>query len=101
MGKMMWQAIAHHDRERFELFFYSTSAQRDEWTQRFESVASRFDVVAALDDATAASRIAADDLDLLVDLSTHTKGSRPGILAAKPARAQLTHVASAGTVGMK
>jgi len=100
MGKMMWQAIAHHDRERFELFFYSTSAQRDEWTQRFESVASRFDVVAALDDATAASRIAADDLDLLVDLSTHTKGSRPGILAAKPARAQLTHVASAGTVGM-
>jgi tetratricopeptide (TPR) repeat protein len=100
MGKMMWQAIAHHDREGFELFFYSTSAQRDEWTQRFESIAARFDVVSALDDASAAARIAADDLDLLVDLSTHTKGSRPGILAAKPARVQLTHVASAGTVGL-
>jgi protein O-GlcNAc transferase len=100
MGKMMWQAIQHHDRERFELFFYSTNAQRDDWTARFESVGSRIDVVAALDDASAAATIAGDDLDLLVDLSTHTKGSRPGILAAKPARVQLTHVASAGTVGM-
>jgi len=100
MGKMMWQAIAHHDREAFDLHFYSTSAQRDEWTQRFESVAARFDDVSALDDAQASARIAADDLDLLVDLSTHTKGSRPGILAAKPARVQLTHVASAGTVGL-
>ena len=45
-------------------------------------------------------RIAADDLDLLVDLSTHTNGAKPGILALKPARVQLTHVASAGTVGL-
>ncbi len=100
MGKMMWQAIAHHDRAQFELFFYSTTAERDEWTQRFESVGSRLDVVASLDDADAAARISADDLDLLVDLSTHTKGSRPGVLALKPARMQMTHVASAGTVGL-
>jgi len=45
-------------------------------------------------------RIAADDLDLLVDLSTHTKGARPGILARKPARVQLTHIASAGALGL-
>ncbi len=45
-------------------------------------------------------RIARDDLDLLIDLSTHTKGARPGILALKPARVQITHVASAGTVGL-
>ena len=38
------------------------------------------------------------DLDLLVDLSTHTKGAKPGILALKPARVQITHVASAGAV---
>ena len=48
----------------------------------------------------AALAIAADDLDVLVDLSTHTKGARPGILALKPARVQITHVASAGTVGL-
>jgi protein O-GlcNAc transferase len=100
MGKMMWQAIEHHDPAQFELYFYSTSAVRDEWTQRFEGRARAFEHLSSLDDAHAAERIAADDLDLLVDLSTHTRGARPAILARKPARVQLTHIASAGTVGL-
>ncbi|MFO1322735.1 MAG: tetratricopeptide repeat protein [Burkholderiales bacterium] len=99
MGKMMWQAIAHHDRTRYALHFYSTSAERDEWTEKF-AAAGRFEALAALDDVAAAERIAADDLDLLVDLSTHTRGARPGILARKPARVQITHIASAGCVGL-
>ena len=100
MGKMMWPVVAHHDRARFELRFYSTVTARDEWTEKFAGAAAAFEVVASLDDAAAAARIAADDLDLLVDLSTHTRGARPGILARKPARVQVTHVASAGTVGL-
>ena len=36
---------------RFELYFYSTTAARDAWTEKFEAVADRFDVVASLDDA--------------------------------------------------
>ena len=100
MGKMVWQAVTHHDRENFETFFYSTSAERDDWTERFASSAKGFTVVTDLDDAAAAERIRVDDLDLLVDLSTHTRGARPGILARKPARVQITHVASAGTLGL-
>ena len=100
MGKMIWQAVVHHDRARFDVYFYSMSTERDEWTERFASIASGFTVVADLDDAAAAARILADDLDLLVDLSTHTRGARPGILARKPARLQITHVASAGTLGL-
>ena len=60
----------------------------------------RFASVEALDDEAATRRIADDDLDVLVDLSTHTKGARPGVLARKPARVQITHVASAGTLAM-
>ncbi len=100
MGKMMWQAVQHHDRSQFSLHFYALSGERDEWTGRFEGIADRFDVLADLDEREAAARIAADDLDLLVDLSTHTRGAKPGILALKPARVLLTHVASAGTVGL-
>ncbi len=100
MGKMMWQAIRHHDRTRFELFFYSLSSDDDEWTRRFRGVASGFRVLADVGERAAAERVAEDDLDILVDLSTHTKGARPGILALKPARVQLTHVASAGTLGL-
>ena len=100
MGKMMWHALRHHDRDRFEVCLYSTSRTRDGWTERFVSIADRFEVLAGLSERDAAARIAADDLDLLVDLSGHTKGGRPGILALKPARVQITHVASAGSVGL-
>jgi len=100
MGKMMWQAVQHHDKARFELFFYSLTAAEDEWTARFRGLADRFESIASLTEREAAARIAADDLDLLVDLSAHTKGAKPGILALKPARVQITHVASAGTVGL-
>jgi predicted O-linked N-acetylglucosamine transferase (SPINDLY family) len=100
MGKMMWQAVQHHDRERFSLHCYSLSAAHDEWTERFAGISDAFVVLAGLSERDAAARIAADDLDLLVDLSGHTKGGKPGILARKPARVQVTHVASAGSVGL-
>ncbi|MDH5245726.1 MAG: tetratricopeptide repeat protein, partial [Betaproteobacteria bacterium] len=100
MGKMIWHAVRHHDRSRFALHFYSLSRERDEWTERFAEIADRFEVLADLPEREAAMRIAADDLDLLVDLSTHTQGAKPGILALAPARVQITHVASAGTVGL-
>jgi protein O-GlcNAc transferase len=100
MGKQMWQAVQHHDRTRFALHFYSTTPARDAWTEQYAAIADRFEVVARMGDAEAAALIARDDLDLLVDLSTHTKGARPGILAHKPARVQITHVASCGNVGL-
>ena len=100
MGKMMWQAISLHDRRRFEVFLYSLSNERDDWTARFESCADHYASIADLADLEAVARIAGDDLDLLVDLSTHTKGARPAILARKPARVQVTHIASAGPLGL-
>lgn len=100
MGKMMWAAIRHHDRDRFELSFFSTSTANDEWTERFRGIADRFEIVAGLSERAAAERIATADIDLLVDLSTNTRGAKPGILALKPARVQITHIASAGTVGL-
>ncbi|MEO8345765.1 MAG: tetratricopeptide repeat protein [Betaproteobacteria bacterium] len=101
MGKQIWQAIEHHDRARFDLYFYATTMARDAWTEKFESIAERFQVVARAGDAEASALIRRDDLDLLIDLSTHTKGARPGILALKPARVQITHIASCGTMGLR
>jgi predicted O-linked N-acetylglucosamine transferase (SPINDLY family) len=100
MGKMMWHALRHHDRDAFEVLGYTTIDTRDEWTERYETIFDRLTSIAARTDADAADRIAEDDLDVLVDLSTHTKGARPGVLARKPARVQITHVASAGTLGL-
>jgi predicted O-linked N-acetylglucosamine transferase (SPINDLY family) len=100
MGKMMFPALERHDRRRFELFFYSLSDESDEWTERYRALGDHFEVIAELPESDAARRIASDDLDILVDLATHTQGARPGILAFKPARVQITHIASAGAVGL-
>jgi protein O-GlcNAc transferase len=100
MGKMMWSALERHDRGRFELFFYSLSKASDEWTERYRGLADRFEVIADLTERQAAERIAVDDLDILVDLATNTRAAKPGILALKPARVQITHIASAGAVGL-
>jgi len=100
MGKMMWQALRHHDRERFDIHYYVINPARDRWTERYESIATSFVDLSGMTDRAAVHRIAEDDLDLLVDLQTHTKGARPAILALKPARVQVTHVASAGTLGL-
>src|SRR5262249_52937181 len=89
-----------HDRDRFEVFCYALSAREDEVTARFREAVPNFRSLAALSDTDAVALIAADDLDLLVDLSTHTKGARPSLLARKPARVQLAHGASAGAVGL-
>ena len=99
MGKMMYQAISRHDTSRFEIYCYSLSHVQDAWTDRFVAVSHKFVKLKALDDVAAASLIAQDELDILVDLSTHTQGASPGILAMKPARVQITHIASAGAVG--
>ena len=102
MGKMMYQAIAHHDREPLrraplrDVGRCATSGPSASWRSPTRSCRSP-----ALDDAAAVARIAADDLDILVDLNTHTSGARPALLARKPARVQITHVASAGTLGMR
>lgn len=101
MGKMMYQAISRHDTEQFEVYSYSLSSQQDAWTERFRACSHRFVVIANLDALSAAKRIAEDNLDILVDLSTHTKGSLPAILTYKPARVQITHIASAGAVGLE
>jgi predicted O-linked N-acetylglucosamine transferase (SPINDLY family) len=100
MGKMMWEAVSRHDRERFDVSFYAIAPRRDDWTAKFEGIATAFRDLAGLTDRAAAQLIAGDDLDVLVDLQTHTRHARPGILALKPARVQITHVASAGTLGL-
>jgi protein O-GlcNAc transferase len=101
MGKMMYQAISRHDRNEFEVHCYSLSPQQDAWTENFRAVSDQFVDLANLDPHRAAARIAESSLDILVDLSTHTRGAVEAILAFKPARLQITHIASAGAVGLE
>ncbi len=100
MGKMMLPVLQQHDRSRFEIHLFSTAPTEDSVTSAFRALGDPFVALADVADEEAVRRIAERDLDVLVDLSTHTRGARPGIVARKPARVQITHVASAGALGM-
>ncbi|MBS0321705.1 MAG: tetratricopeptide repeat protein [Proteobacteria bacterium] len=98
MGRQMLPALEQHDRARFEIHLYSLAPadHDDAVTARYRAIADRFETLATMADNDAVALIDAADLDILVDLSTHTRGARPGIVARKPARVQITHMASSG-----
>lgn len=87
--------FAHHDRDRFILHAYYNNPQGRETVP---GVAHR--VLAGLDDAQVAALVAADDLDLLVDLAGHTGSNRLAIFARRPARVTFTWLDYVSTTGM-
>jgi predicted O-linked N-acetylglucosamine transferase (SPINDLY family) len=68
----------------------------DPLTARFRGLAEHWRDIAALDDATAADRIRADGIDVLVDLTGHTAGSRLLVFARKPAPMQIEYLLGHG-----
>ncbi|CBS85979.1 tetratricopeptide repeat protein [Azospirillum lipoferum] len=100
MGHLMVDALETHDRSRFAVTAYSTgiddgSALR----QRFEQGIERFVDLRRHTDADAARTIAADGIDILVDLTGFTTFSRTSILAARPAPVQVNWLGYPGTLG--
>lgn len=91
--------FAAHDRERFRVFAYFNNPQRAESDPAIEARVTRR-ILAGLDDSRAAALVAADDLDLLVDLAGHTGHNRLAIFARRPARVALTWLDYVSTTGM-
>jgi len=100
MGYMMLEVISRHDTVNFDIHCYSLNTAEDEVTRAIRDRCRRFQVVKGLHPRHAAELIAQDGLDILVDLVTHTEGAVPEILAYKPARVQITSIASSGAVGL-
>lgn len=92
--------LAAHDRDAVEIFCYSNVATPDETTDRIAVIADHWRSIAALEDGAAARMIAADEIDILVDLSGHTAGNRLTLFANRPAPIQCTWLGYAGTTGL-
>ena len=83
---LMAGVLEQHDRTRFEIFAYDhTNPDRSEYRQRFLAAVEHHVDILGMSDAQAAARIAADQLDLLIDLKLYTGGGRAGIAAFRPA----------------
>ena len=85
--------------QRVEVYAYFSGQVRDWVTQEIESSCTLRNV-AALDDAALAQLIRADQIDVLVDLSGHTAGSRLTVFAHRPAPVQLSWLGYFATTGL-
>ncbi|MEY9753574.1 O-linked N-acetylglucosamine transferase, SPINDLY family protein [Bradyrhizobium yuanmingense] len=80
--------LQHHDRAQFEIVCYSCSAKVDATTREFQGIADRWRDASQWSDDRLAAQIRDDRIDILIDLSGHTRGNRLGIFARKPAPIQ-------------
>jgi predicted O-linked N-acetylglucosamine transferase (SPINDLY family)/predicted SAM-dependent methyltransferase len=92
--------LAHHDRERFEIFCYHNQRHEDEYTRRFRQLADHWLDCVHMSDHDLAERIRSDGVDMLVDLAGHTNGHRLRVFAAKPAPLQLSYLGYPNTTGL-
>ena len=94
------EMIRRHDREKFEIFgFDFSSRQKTAYREGIELAFDEFvDVITDSFEDTA-QRIAAHDIDILIDLKGYTENSRPHILSYRPGRIQVNYLAYPGTMG--
>ena len=86
----------------FALFAYSNAlpSSHDSMTQRIQSHVQGWRDVAALSDDALSAQIAADGIDILIDLSGHTAGNRLPVFAQKPAPVQASWLGYPATTGV-
>jgi predicted O-linked N-acetylglucosamine transferase (SPINDLY family) len=90
--------IEAHDRARFEIFAYDYSPEDGSATrQRMRAAFEHFRVIEKDGPETAAARIAADGIDILVDLKGYTERTRTEIAALRPAPVQVSFLGYVGT----
>jgi protein O-GlcNAc transferase len=89
-----------HDRKRFEVFGYALAG--DDGSDNFRAIASGCDHMIDTRSSSLeqlAERIAADSIDILVDLNGYTRGGRSHVLALRPAPIQVVYVGYPATLG--
>jgi predicted O-linked N-acetylglucosamine transferase (SPINDLY family) len=92
--------LAAHDRREFELVCYSSGGQEDEVTRRLRGLCDVWRDISLTSEQSAADRIRADGIDILVDLAGHTAAGRLLLFARKPAPVQVTWLGYPNTTGL-
>lgn len=96
----MEPVLQHHDRERIELFAYSTHPREDEITRRLRNLVEHWVPYARAEERVLRERIAADAIDVLVDLSGHTVDNRIDVVARRVAPVQAHYLGFFASTGL-
>lgn len=100
VGRLMSALWSHWSPSDTVIHAYETGGPSDSLTGRLKERASCWRRLVGMDDADAAGKIAADALDVLIDMSGHTSGHRLGVLNHRPAAVQMTWFGYPNTTGL-
>ena len=92
--------LRHYDRSRLEVFAYYTRRVGDAVTERLRGLVDHWRVSVRAHPEELAKTIAADTLDVLIDLAGHTAGDSLEALHLRPAARQATYLGYPNTTGL-
>lgn len=99
VGLFIKEIIKTHDVQQFQIFTYYSRALHDRITEEI-AASSVLRHVEQLSDEQLWQVILSDELDILVDLSGHTGGTRLSVMAQRLAPVQLSYLGYFATTGL-
>jgi predicted O-linked N-acetylglucosamine transferase (SPINDLY family) len=100
VGFLTSELFELHDREQVEIFAYYCGIRVTDSTQaRLKRSADHWIDIGEMTDEQAAQKIAADRVDILVDLNGYTKDARLNVFARRPAPIIVNWLGFPGTMG--
>jgi predicted O-linked N-acetylglucosamine transferase (SPINDLY family) len=101
VGRIISSVLPRHDREAHEIFCYDNTRAQDDVRASLRGSADSWIEVRDMDDGSLAERIREDRIDVLVDLSGHTRNNRLLAFARRPAPVQVSWLGYLNTTGMR
>jgi predicted O-linked N-acetylglucosamine transferase (SPINDLY family) len=100
IGYLMTELFELHDRRKVEVFaYYCGKDPQGAITDRIKAAVEHWVDINGMDDATAARQIAADGIDILVDVNGLTRHARTAVFARRPAPIQVNWLGFPGSMG--
>ncbi len=97
--KPVWALIQHHDRQQFQIHLFCDGPTAPLQQEHRLRPGDRLHAIGNLSNEAAAERIAAEQLDILVDLNGYSAPTRLGLFPLRPAPRQVgwfNHYATSG-----
>jgi predicted O-linked N-acetylglucosamine transferase (SPINDLY family) len=96
----MLPVLERHDRSAYEVYCYSKTDMKDDYSRQIAARADVWRDAVGWSDAALAEAIAADAIDILVDLAGHSGIPQLATMALRPAPVQATWLGYLNTTGL-
>jgi protein O-GlcNAc transferase len=93
--------LLHRNCAQFEIYCYSDGRRVDPLAEKFEATADVWRKTLGKSDDQLVAQVQEDRIDILIDLTLHTRENRLMVFARKPAPVQATYLAYCGTSGVE